>query len=366
MEKIRAAVLTEFKKPLEMRGFDYPKLRDGEILTRVTASGVCGSDLHMWKGLDPRIKLPMILGHEGVGSVEEVAGEKRDIFGKPVRFGDTVIWDRGVTCGVCPYCTVYETPSLCVNRWTYGISKSSSTPPYLNGCYAEALVLDTRTNVINLDGKVDPVLLAPASCSGATAAHSFQLHSPKVGETVLVQGSGPLGIFHVAFAKKYGASEIIVIGGTEKRLAVCRKFGAETINRRETTVEEREARVLELTDGLGVDVAYECSGTVDAFTEGLRHLRIGGVYVVPGFGVPSGEANVDCYRFITRKNLRVQGVWVSDTSHLYQALKLVESMHVLFKDLVSHRLPLTEATEALQCVEEREAVKVVLQPSWKP
>ncbi|MFB0523834.1 MAG: zinc-binding dehydrogenase [Candidatus Bathyarchaeia archaeon] len=363
MKKIQAAVLTEFNKPLQMRSFNHPELRDKEILVRITASGVCGSDVHMWKGLDKRVSLPIILGHEGVGIIEEITEEKVDIFGKPLNIGDPIIWDRGVTCGKCLYCTVYKTPSLCTNRWTYGISKACIDPPCLNGCYSEAIVLDRRTNVIKLDEDTDPVTLVSASCSGATSAHSFKLHPPKIGEIALVQGPGPLGIFHVAFAREYGASEILVIGGTEKRLVMCKKFGATMIiNRRETTLEEREKIIFDITEGRGVDVAYECSGSVNAFMEGLRHLRIGGTYVVPGFGVPSGEAMVDCYRFITRKNLKIQGVWVSDTSHLYQAVKLVQSKKYPFKEFVSHRLPLTEATEALRLVDERKAVKVVLLP----
>jgi threonine dehydrogenase-like Zn-dependent dehydrogenase len=97
--------------------------------------------------------------------------------------------------------------------------------------------------------------------------------------------------------------------------------------------------------------------------EGLRHLRIGGTYVVPGFGAPSGEASVDCYRFISRKNLRIQGVWVSDTSHLHQAIKLVQSEKYPFEELISHKLSLTEATEGLRLVERRETLKVVLLPN---
>jgi len=363
LAKIRAAVVTEFGNPLEMKAFDRPKLREGQVLVRITASGVCGSDVHIWKGLDPRVSAPLILGHEGVGVIEEIAGEKSDVFGRPLEAGDAVIWDRGVVDNTCSYCTIHKTPSLCVNRWTYGISKTCDEPPYLNGCYAEAMVLRETTKILRLDEKFDPATLVPASCSGATSAHSFELHPPKIGETVLVQGPGPLGVFHVAFSKEHGASEIIVIGGTKDRLALCKEFGAtRLLNRRETSVEERQAIICEWTEGRGVDVAYECSGTVQAFTEGLQHIRVGGAYVVPGFGVPRGEAKVDCFGLITRKNVKIQGVWVSDTEHLYRAVKLVQSGKYPFSKLVTHKLPLAKATEALQLVEKREATKAVLSP----
>lgn len=362
-DNIEAAVLEEFRKPLEMKRFERPKLKKGEILVKITASGVCGSDAHIWKGLDPRVATPLILGHEGVGVIDEIAGEKIDIFGKPLNEGDAIIWDRGVVCGMCHYCTVHKTPSLCINRWTYGISKPCSEPPYLNGCYSEAIVLHEKTKVIKLEDSINPVTLVPASCSGATSAHSFELHPPKIGETVLILGPGPLGVFHVAFSKEHGASDIIVTGGTKERLEMCKKFGAtETINRHETSLEEREKMILELTEGRGIDVAYECSGTISAFIEGLRHLRIGGAFVVPGFGVPSGAATIDCFRLITRKNVKIQGVWVSDTEHLFRAVKLVQSGKYPFQELVTHTKSLAEATEALRLVEERRAVKVVLTP----
>jgi len=363
MRKINAAVVTEFSKPLQMKIFDSPKLQKGQVLVNIIASGVCGSDVHIWKGYDPRVLTPIILGHEGVGVIGEIAGEKTDVFGKPLSKGDPVIWDRGVTCGICDNCTIHNAPSLCVNRWTYGISKKCTESPYLNGCYSEAIVLNEKTKIIKLDDKTDPITLVSASCSGATSAHSFELCPPKIGETVLVQGPGPLGVFHIAFSKEHGASEVIVIGGTKERLQFCRKFGAtKLINRNETSLEEREQIIHELTEGRGVDIAYECSGTITSFEEGLSYLKVGGAYIVPGFGVPSGEAKIDCFHQITRKNLKIQGVWVSDITHLYRAVKLVQSGKYPFNEFVTHKLPLTEATKALRLMEERATMKAVLMP----
>ena len=363
-DEISAAVIEEFNKPLKIRNFKRPKLSEGEVLVRISAAGVCGSDVHIWRGLDPRVSTPIIPGHEGVGVIDEIAGEKRDVFGRSLSAGDMIIWDRGVTCGRCEYCTIYKMPSLCPNRWTYGISKSCNEPPYLNGCYSEAIVLDRNTRIIKLEETVDPVTLVPASCSGATSAHSFELRPPRIGESVLILGPGPLGIFHVAFSREYGASEIIVIGGTKERLEMCRRFGAtHIINRRETTIEERIKMIRELTDGRGVDVAYECSGTNQAFMEGLQHIRIGGSFVVPGFGVPKGRAEIDCFHQITRKNIEIRGVWVSDTEHLYRAVRLVQSGKYPFRELITHIKPLEEATEALRLVEERRTIKAVITPS---
>ena len=135
-------VLEKFNEPLVMRTFPIPTLKEGEVLVKIEAAGVCGSDVHMWEGRDPRIRLPMILGHEGVGEIVEINGEKRDVHGRPLKRGDEVLWNRGVTCGHCYFCKVKMEPSLCPNRWVYGIHTSCAEPPYLTGNYSEFLLLD--------------------------------------------------------------------------------------------------------------------------------------------------------------------------------------------------------------------------------
>ena len=127
----KVAVLEKFNEPLAIETFPLPELREGEILVKVEAAGVCGSDVHMWEGKDPRIRLPMILGHEGVGEIVEMKGEKKDVYGLPLRVGDKVLWNRSITCGHCYFCKVKMEPSLCPDRWVYGIHTTCSTPPYL-------------------------------------------------------------------------------------------------------------------------------------------------------------------------------------------------------------------------------------------
>ena len=86
-------VLEKFNQPLLMRAFPIPDLKEDETLVKIEAAGVCGSDVHMWEGRDPRLRLPMILGHEGVGEIVDVNGEKRDVYGRPLKSGDKVLWN---------------------------------------------------------------------------------------------------------------------------------------------------------------------------------------------------------------------------------------------------------------------------------
>ena len=137
--QVKAAVLKEFNSPLEFVDFPKPEVHDGEVLVRMTAAGICGSDVHMWRGEDPRTPRPMILGHEGVGVIEGIGGGqlRRDLYGTELKVGMPMIWDRAVVCGMCYFCAVKKLPNLCTSRWVYGIHKGCSDPPHLNGCYAD-------------------------------------------------------------------------------------------------------------------------------------------------------------------------------------------------------------------------------------
>jgi len=359
--KAKVALMEGFREPLTLREINVPALESGQVLVALEAAGVCGSDVHMWQGRDPRTSLPMILGHEGIGKIVEIAGEKRDVDDAPLRQGDRVLWDRGVSCGRCFFCLIAKSPSLCPHRWVYGISRSIEEPTYLNGCYASHIILDAHTIILRVNECDDPAVLVAASCSGATTAHAFELAPASVGDTVVIFGPGPVGAFAVAFAAASGARHIIVIGGTAERLAMCEQMGATlTLNRHEHAAKGRREAVLDLTHGRGADLVIEASGSVAAMEDGLECVRHGGTLSLIGFGTPVGSVTLAPFEQIVRKNVRVQGVWVSDIGHLRQAKLLVESLPEDFAQLVTHRFQLEGATEALMAVLERRAVKAVL------
>ncbi|MEW6623601.1 MAG: zinc-binding dehydrogenase [Bacillota bacterium] len=363
MKLVKAMVLKEFNNPLDLEELEVPDIKDGELLVKIDAAGVCGSDAHMWRGRDPRTPLPMVPGHEGVGTVAAVKGSKQTVLGQSLKEGDRILWNRGISCGKCYYCQVVKQPALCENRWAYGIHRSSNERPYLVGCYAEYILLDARTDVFMIPDHVPPEVLVSASCSGATTAHGFDLAPPCPGDTVVILGPGPLGIYAAAFAQGYGAGEIVVIGGTPERLAMCREFGAtRTLDRNKLTEAERFKAVLELTQGRGADMVFEAVGSPAAVKEGLGLTRIGGKFVSAGFGEPNGTVQIDCFKDIVRKNLHYQGVWVSDTRHAYRACQMVLNNVQLFSKMITHRYSLEDATLALKEMEAKNAVKAVLLP----
>jgi threonine dehydrogenase-like Zn-dependent dehydrogenase len=356
-------VLEAFNQPLVMREFEIPSLQEGEVLIKLEAAGVCGSDVHMLRGEDPRTPLPIILGHEGVGRILEVKGEKRTVEGEPLKSGDLILWNRGVSCHRCFHCAVLNEPALCKNRKVYGINRSSKVAPYVNGCYSQEMLLTADTDIFKVTAEVDPAILVSASCSGATVAHAFDLHRPDFGDTVLIQGPGPLGVYAVAFAKQLGAQEIIVIGGSENRLQTCREFGATlTLNRRELSLEDRKQAIMDKTRGRGVDFVVEAVGDPSAVHEGIKLVRSGGAYVSIGFSQPPGNCQIDFFQEVVSKNLKIQGVWVSGTRHTWQAMKLVLERPELFARMITHRFSLEQANEALAAMAQRDALKAVLAP----
>jgi len=359
----RAVILENFNQPLVIKTFPIPALKEGEVLVKVEAAGICGSDVHMWEGRDPRTRLPMILGHEGVGKIVELRGEKKDIYGTSLKIGDKILWNRSITCGHCYYCKVKRQPFLCPGRWVYGIHTTSSQPPYLTGNYAEYLLLVAETDLFKIETNVNLEIFVPASCSGATAAHAFDLSEMGSGDSILVQGVGPLGIFGVAFASSHGASQIIVIGGTEERLKMARFFGAtHSLNRHKLSQKERKEAVSELTHGRGVDVAFETAGEPDALKECISLIRPGGSCITAGFGEPHGTVELDCFHDLNRKHLRLQGIWTSDVKHTHMALQLILSRLNDFQKLITHRFSLDQANEAIRAMKNKEAVKAVLRP----
>lgn len=362
---MKAAVLKEFNAPLELVDFPKPNVGEGEVLVRMTAAGICGSDVHMWMGEDPRTPRPMILGHEGVGIIEEIGGDavKHDIYGRELKSGDPIIWDRSIVCGKCYFCAVKQLPNLCTSRWVYGIHRGCSEPPHLNGGYADHILLVESTKIISLAdwGSFDPATLVSAGCSGATSANAIELADIQIGDNVLIQGAGPLGLYLVGYARARGAQNVIVIEGVEVRMELARRLGANLIlDYKTTSPEERREAVMSVTHGYGVDAGFEAVGRPEPVLEGINLVRRGGAYLSVGTAVPMGTLPIDLYYQIVLKQLRFQGVWCSDTRHITSALHLVKENPGVFTEMITHRYPLDQANEALKSMAERKAIKTAI------
>ncbi|MEO6739236.1 MAG: alcohol dehydrogenase catalytic domain-containing protein, partial [Chthoniobacteraceae bacterium] len=214
MPSSRAAVLRAFHAPLELRDFPLPDtLEPGVVLVRTEMAGICGTDVHLWKGQLP-IALPVIMGHETVGRIERLGeGVTHDWTGAPLAIGDRVTWNSAVSCGACFYCAEKKQPTRCAQRRAYGIGYRCDEPPHFLGGYADFHYLRPRTTIFKLPDDLATESVIGAGCALITAIHGVERTGIAWQDSVVVQGAGPVGIAALAVAKSAGASEVIVIGG---------------------------------------------------------------------------------------------------------------------------------------------------------
>jgi threonine dehydrogenase-like Zn-dependent dehydrogenase len=362
----KASVLESFKAPLALREYPLPsRLEAGAALVRTEMAGICGTDVHLWKGELP-ISLPIILGHETVGRIEQLGdGLETDWTGQPLKAGDRVTWNSAISCGACYYCAEKKQPTRCPQRRAYGIGYQSTQPPHFWGGYAQFHYLRPRTTIFKLPDALPTEALIGAGCALITAIHGVERTGIAWRDNVVVQGAGPVGLSALAVAKSAGAARVIVIGGPKHRLQMAKRFGADHVIDLDE-VKDPAARiktVRELTGGYGADAVLECVGHPSAIGEGMEMCRDGGKYLVLGHYCDAGTVAFNPH-IITRKQLQVFGSWSSEPRHLKAAIDFLRSTQSQFPfaDMVTHRFSLEQANEALNTTANWQSAKSVIVP----
>jgi threonine dehydrogenase-like Zn-dependent dehydrogenase len=365
MNAVRAAVLAGFERPLEIREYPQPAPGPGEALVAVEMAGICGTDVHLWLGQLP-IPLPVILGHETAGRIEQLgAGLEKDWRGAPLRSGDRVTWASSIVCGECYYCRLKRQPTRCLSRKAYGISYSADEAPHLRGGYAQKILLRAGTAIFRIPDELPTASVVGAGCALVTAIHGLERSPVAWGDTVVVQGSGPVGLAALAVSRQAGAARVVVIGGPPHRLLLARRFGADAVIDIEEIPDAAERRRLALAEigPHGADVVIECVGHPAAVNEGVELCRDGGAYLVLGQYANAGDISFNPHT-ITRKQLRMVGSWGFEPRHLDRALNLLvrTGLKDLFAEEITHSFPLREAAAALEAVRAWRCGKAVLLP----
>ena len=333
-------------------------------MLRVLYSEVCGTDLHLQQGLLAETPFPLIPGHANVGVLEEVRGEVRDVEGRPLAAGQTVTFlDVHGTCGACWHCLVAKASTRCPHRKVYGITYGAAEG--LLGGWSEYTYLRPGVRIVPLPESLAPETVIGGGCGLPTAFHAVERAEVKLAETVLVQGTGPVGLSAIALARLRGVDAILAIGAPAARLEAARRMGADVcLDVTTTTVEERREAVLEATHGRGVDVAIEASGSPAAVGEGLDLVRDAGTYIVVGQYTDHGPVEINPHLQLNKKHLDLRGVWGIDYSHLHRALQIQARYNEQFhwERLITHRFGLEQADQALEAVRRGEAIKAVIVP----
>ena len=312
------------RAPVEVREFPEPDLPLGGALLRTAFSEVCGTDVHLWHGRLAGVPYPIIPGHVTTGTLDKARGTLNDVTGATLHEGDRLaFFDVHRTCGRCLACTAHRTPTRCPSRRVYGITDSATEG--LFGGWAQKVYLEPGVVIAKLPNAVSFEAYIGGGCGLLTAVHIIERAQIRLGDTVVVQGAGAVGMSTAALARKSGAGQVIVVGAPADRLALAREMGADVVvDIDSASPAERVERVLELTAGIGADVVIEAAGSPRAFEEGLLMVRNGGAYVIAGHYTNTGDSTINAHEHINRKHLDIRGCWGSEVGHFLRALRALE------------------------------------------
>ena len=328
MTRTGQAVVTVGKE-FSIGEYTVPDPAPGTVLLRQELGGICGTDLHNWqKG----IKRTTMLGHENVGVIEALGkGVTADYNGAPIREGDRVVFHPR-------------------NRVLASGHGNAGEP--FSGGFADYIYLsDPASCIIKSEAPPQVGVLAEPFTIGV---HAALRGGVKIGDTVIVQGAGPIGMMCLIAAKISGAGRLIVIGGPAGRLELARRLGAhETVDIMAVPdAQERMEMALGMTPGrAGADVVFEAAGFLPAFPEGLELVKEDGVFVEVGHYVDVGTIAVNPHRHFLRTNLRLEGVRGSQFHHFVRAVAVMESGGIDFAAVISHILPLERVQEGFDALD---------------
>ena len=255
-----------------------------------------------------------------VGRVLKTSGQIFDIDGRAIEPGMNVTFlDVHGTCNNCWQCLVAKSGTRCPSRKVYGVTHSAAEG--LLGGWSQRIYLKPGVKILRLPDSVSPLRFIAGGCALPTAMHAVERAEVKIGDTVVVQGAGPVGLNAAILAKIAGAHKVVVLDRIPARVEAAKRFGFGAALLVGPDSGHLEA-VRELTGGHGADVTIEATGSPKAIKDGIEMTRDGGRYVVVGHYADAGTVELNPHLEINRKHLEIRGVWGVDFSHFYKALKV--------------------------------------------
>lgn len=347
MTKIKAAVL-EKPNVLGIKEVEMPKPGPGEVLVKVKAVGICGSDVHYY--IEGRIgeyvvEKPIILGHETSGEIAEVGPGVTHL-----KKGDKVALEPGVPCGSCSQCkSGYY--NLCADV------KFHATPPY-DGTFVEYVVHPAQF-AFKLPDHIsfaEGAMIEPLS----VGIHAARQGGVSLGSRVLITGAGPIGLVTLLACKAAGAGVITVIEGKANRAEMAKQLGATHVIQ-SFDANEILKETNRLTDNFGFDVAIECSGAGPAAQTAVRALKRGGTLVF--VGLFSAETVAMDLNAITQKELTFKGVFRYKNTYP-TAIDLIATGRIDVKPLITVRFPWDKVKDAMDCAHKDAANQIKVMTEW--
>ncbi len=296
----RAAVYDAPNTPFVIKSYPLRDVRRDEVLVRVSMSTICRSDIHSWEGRRPN-PCPGILGHEIIGVIDQLGGDiKRDMRGDPLAVGDRITWTEYFHHGESYYRDVHDMPQKSHGVRKYGHDLVDEDPHFLGG-FAEYCYVVPGTGILKLPDELSDEEATPLNCGVATMVSVTEATQNQMGDVVVIQGLGLLGLYGCAMAKTRGARLVIGLDSVKDRLQAAKKFGADTIIDISGYGEDglvNEIRRLAPPDG--VDAVIEVCGAADVIPAGLKMLRVGGRYTLGGIVTPDANITLDANMFVKK------------------------------------------------------------------
>ena len=358
----RVAVIPQPNAPVELREVPSPELEQNSALLQVELSEVCGTDVYLQQGRLEGVPYPLVPGHVSVGRLGKIRGEIFDVEGHKFREGDRVTFlDVHRTCNACWYCLVAKATTRCPQRKVYGITYGLDNG--LCGGWADQIYLKPGTRCIRFAG--DPETFMTGGCALPTGLHAVERGDIAIGDTVLVLGSGPVGINAVILALMRGALRVFCIGAPDQRLEAASEAGASgVLNFEKHDESERREWILNVTSGRGADVTIEATGAPDAVAQAMRFTRDAGRVVIVGQYTDHGEVSFNPHLDLNQKHLDVRGCWGSDFSHFHRGVQIISDpvRSLPWKALQKRvfRYPLAQANQALEDIATGKRFKALI------
>lgn len=342
---MKAVQLIEPQKALELKDIAKPDYSENEVLIKIKAAGICHSDAHYRAGISKTGKLPITLGHEVAGEVEEI-GAKVETLKK----GDRVCVHYLVTCEKCKYCKSGN-EQFCLDSKMIGYKR--------DGGYAEYISVPERNAVI-LPEEISYEQGATLMCASATSFHALKKARIKPGETVAIFGAGGLGQSAIQLAKIMGATKVFAVDINEEKLKLARMHGAIPINsKKEDPIEEIKVQ----NNGIGVDIALEMIGLTSTQKQALDCVApLGRVVLV---GLTTDILKINSYKDILAKEVELIGSNDHLLNELPQLIEYARSGKLDISKIVDKTIPL-DAKEINAVLDElsqfKSGVRTVITP----
>jgi L-iditol 2-dehydrogenase len=334
-------------RDLQVVDVPVPEIGADEILLRIAACGICGSDVHGYDLSSGRLIPPLVMGHEGAGVVAAI-GDRVTRFG----VGDRLTFDSTVFCGDCRHCRAGDT-NLCLTREVLGVSTRDFRR---HGAFAEYLAVPERIcHALPAELPFEHAAMVEAA---AVALHAVALAPPEQDATAVVVGAGVIGALVIQALRVSGVRSIISVDQDDARLAVARACGAEhTVNFR---ADDPVHAVVDITGGVGAACAYEAVGTSAALTTAIEAVERGGSVTLIGNVTPTVDLPL---QVAVSRQLSLRGACASSGEYP-QAIELMASRAIDVEPLISVRAPLDDGAAWFERLYQREPglMKVLLQP----